>query len=1152
MMPPGSAYRGSREPVVLLDDSYFHVRQLVPVLAPDVDAALHADPYAAPSTGGVDRDTEYAFCATAQHCYVWRATSAQPTCFAFPVPRGKSDVPPHCIFLPRPLNASAEPALLLCTADGQLVFWNAVSDAFTADGKSAVRVPLQAGEGVSAAARVDGSQVVLGTTHARVFCVRVYMHRGEHQLVPTLLTESRGLLGRWFGGSTSAAGEYATTSVVVSVPGADMQCLVLALSARSMQVWRVPVAMGAGASSAPRLVHADTSVHRTLASRVLYARGQRFSAADAMHIEMVDAAFAPSEDAIVVLYVDRHKPSQPAYGLALLDVPADANASLAPRRVIPLHFQAPEDLRVGARPRILASDTRPSTAFVSFGHAVVVQLLGDPCGSEETLRLRHGGDRILGACVSSSDAEAQWTALTAESGVWHVDFHVAHAQQQAMDEQPSSASALDAQTRHLQEKLESAVWFDDDAHPLQLDALPSHLDMEVLAHCVAHVSRDLLTSSLRCMPPTVDLRTQLAQRVACALRLRDVLGRNGYLAQLPTAVRTRLRADAALLAGASDLWRLYDAAQHASVLSRAIEHVLGAGHERAFFERALPDMLDVLAAMHAQLTPQDAVVCTRLVLALFLGASRFVYEHGSTYQLPPTPSTPGYMPWYASPVCIRLLDALFDAALSRLDVREAQSADAELRTQLCALAEQALNVYEAHEACLDHDDELAAAKAASARARPALLRPLLTIGRADKAFALAEQHRDFRTLVELCFADQVVEDETKRIRLMHPRQDPADVRVEHYLNTYGMAFASELYEYYIRHGALRRFLEPRPEHTELVSRFLEAHAQYAHLVWVHDTALGAYDHASSTLRACANDERLDVEAKQRMLSLGKLMHVAGLRSSDDVQAPAQQVALETWDDALDLGRIQQRLCARWTEAALVDVHAPPEAQAEAVAAAVAPCLDARPALRTLFVSHATDVMAGHVVRGEDMIDLLTLPDRSFAAPPDAPLTDYAMAVQVLVRLPLSGARREAALVALWRRLYLTDDWEALSDTTSLTDDQVLENVRNTVAFHTLQSVLAEPSTASTVMAPESVCTVPPPSTASLAERLQGVPDVQIEAIHAALHDEQEALAHVVHHTKLAAFYAHVLSVRPLVEDAAMDVAAASPDAPMPGATDMLM
>ena len=92
------AYAGSRESVVLLNDSFFQVRQHVPSLAPAVVEALQTDMYAAPSTGGVDRDTEYAYCATAERCFVWLTTSACPTCYTFPVP--PTNRPPHCLLLP--------------------------------------------------------------------------------------------------------------------------------------------------------------------------------------------------------------------------------------------------------------------------------------------------------------------------------------------------------------------------------------------------------------------------------------------------------------------------------------------------------------------------------------------------------------------------------------------------------------------------------------------------------------------------------------------------------------------------------------------------------------------------------------------------------------------------------------------------------------------------------------------------------------------------------------------------------------------------------------------------------------------------------------------------------------------------------------------
>ena len=79
-------------------------------------------------------------------------------------------------------------------------------------------------------------------------------------------------------------------------------------------------------------------------------------------MEMMDAAFVPGEDAFVVLYMDRSAPSMPSYGLALLDVASDA--PLAPRRIWPLRFEAAEDPRPAARPRVLVAEAQPSVAFV--------------------------------------------------------------------------------------------------------------------------------------------------------------------------------------------------------------------------------------------------------------------------------------------------------------------------------------------------------------------------------------------------------------------------------------------------------------------------------------------------------------------------------------------------------------------------------------------------------------------------------------------------------------------------------------------------------------------------------------------------------------------------------------------------------------------
>lgn len=1160
--------RSTREPELLLEDSVVRVRQLIPSLPPSVVGALQADAYASPSVGGLDRDTDYAYCATSEYCYVWRSSSATPTCYTFPVPPFSSaQALPHCVFLPRPLNSSAEPALMLCSKHGDVVYWDTVSDAFTAQAASSstktAHLTLSDGEVVTTATRMDASQVLLGTSHSRLFRVHVFVLHGHSQLQSHLITESRGLLGRWFGGSHAAGDSHvAVHSLVVTPPTSDGVSTVLAVSAHGMQVWSVPLIKGTSAAGSPRLLHADTGIHKTLASRILYARGQRYSAADANRIALADAAYMAREHACVLLYIDRTRASA-SYGLAIVDMPTESATTQTVRRLLPLHYEQAEDPRPTSMPRLHVSSSQPSVAFVTFSGAVVAQLLADPCGSDEVLKLRHGADRILGACLPSDTSHVRWTALTSNSGLLFLDIDVARAQQHALDEEPTSPRALEAQAERLQERLERAVWFEDETNPLQLDALPDRLDTVLLEQGVARMSEAILTSRLTCMPATIDLRTQLAQRVVCAERLVQVLGRNGYWAPLSIGVRAQVRAEAELVAGASDMWRLYDAETRMPILASAIQSVLGDAQERTFFERELVRITDVLAAMQAQLRPSNAVAATRLVLALYLGAMRFRAEHMELYQLPSIPAM-SHVPWYATATWTDLLESLFDAAQTRLSTSKDPHVETEARTQLCALAEGALHAYEARLACLGHDEDARhGVQAQFDRTRPALLHPLLHMGRADKAYALAEQHRDFATLVALCF-DHGPSD-TKRAKHAHP-STPAlaakDVRVEQYLDTYGMAFATELYQYYIQHGATRRLLEPQPEHAALVTQFLAAHPEHARIAWLHDVAQGSFAQASATLAQCASREQESIEAKQQCLSLGKLMHLASLTSMADVQTQAEQTVLETWDDQLDLVHVQTRLKRRWDEAAMLPDAPAPEAQADHLVQMIAPHLgEQRPALRTLFVTLAAQVVQGHVVQAEDMMELLTLPERAFAASPDMPLTDFAMAAQVLVRTSMPAARREAARMMLWRRLYLLDDWYALSETAQLSDEQVLTLVRGTAAFHTVQNVLADASTASLLASPDVVAASSLPPRDALAERFPGLPAEQLDSMYTAYEDETHALQQMVRETKLSAFFARIvaLSADAAAESAPgptpavdQEMADGSTDETMPGAASVAM
>lgn len=1023
------------------------------------------------------------------------------------------------------------------------------------------------------------SQAVYATSAARLFYVHAYVHRGEHHLAHALYTESRGLLRRWFASGPASAGAGAgggaiTRLAVGPAPGDGLHVLLYALSAHAVQVWRVPLAGSGAASNQAKLLLADDQLQKTIASRAMYARGQRYSAAASAQVALVDVS-PIGASRMVVLYAD-HSGEGPtvAYGLALLSV--EDESSLALHQVVPFDYVQEFDPQPSAAPRLALSTSSPRVAFVTFPGALVTKLLSDTAGTvEETIYLKAGTNRLLGASlVPAHEKGAQtvrWAALTSTSGVLLADMDVTQAEQLAIDQQPSSPRMQESRVARLQERLEKVVWFGEDAkNPLQLDLLPDSLDTALLQSAVEQLSTAIVAGSLSSMPLSVDLRTALAQRVACARRLIVLVGQNGYLMQMARTTRLQLRSDAELLSGANDLWRYFDeSGQKAKdahhVLPTAIRDVLGASDatqdlERLFFEKkvdAMPQLLEALLHRVAGRGTEHAaehVETTRLVLALRFGAARYRADHGEAYALDAAPNV-AYEPWYAHASSIELLETLYRNTLLLLQraeekAKKGSARPAELRTQLCALAEFAMDTYDARIAFLEaasHEDggegavqALEATQLAYNHARPALLHPLMEVGRADKAFALAEEHHDYKTLTALCFAE--VRDESgKRAKHSHTSHEQETLRVEAFLDRYGMPFADELYQYYIQHGAFRKLFEPQPDHATLVLAFLEAHPQYNRIAWVHDVLLQRFDHASAVLGECAMDEHEDIQAKQAMLSLGKLAQLATLSDMDtQLEQPAEQAALESWDDQLDLVHVQHRLEHKWSEAAMLP-GAAPEAAAERIAQTVATHLTDKPGVRALFVMLATQLLTGSVASGEDMMDLLALQDTDYAASSGTALSDFAIAVQVYVRVQLDEARKEAAIATLWRRLYLQDDWYALSATAHKTDEGVLREVRGTVAYATIQAVLANDSTASVVLSPDQVCQVQPPTQAMLAERFPGLPADQVAQLQTALVEEHAALDALVAETKLGAFFAQVLSQPPVAEEEMVEVEASEPD-----------
>lgn len=383
----------------------------------------------------------------------------------------------------------------------------------------------------------------------------------------------------------------------------------------------------------------------------------------------------------------------------------------------------------------------------------------------------------------------------------------------------------------------------------------------------------------------------------------------------------------------------------------------------------------------------------------------------------------------------KTLDILQDRKMTPMDQIGRQDNRAEdrasqqqtLRGQLCDLAKCILDLFEERGAYLqvaggsnpNLEKEGQVLQEDFQAARSHVILSLVDVNRSDRAFVLAEKHKDFRILTLLCSSLQ---------------GSAQSVRIRSYLDKYQYAFASELYEHYIQTGAIGKLLDEEEDYHGLLSDFLMSNAEYNRIAWLHDVNLKQWSQTSKRLQQEADKEVKRIQDKKLMLSLCKLSYVARL-GERDIASVTEQEQIEVMDDQLDIINVHQKmreeLKGNTASRIQYDFEEKVEASTEilsetspafkAVSWPVVPCAgrDADNTVIQLYTSLATRLIEGTVLSCEDLIDLLSLPDAS-----EMSIEHYKTALEVYVRATnrdIPPARKAETLASLWRRILLHDE-----------------------------------------------------------------------------------------------------------------------------------
>lgn len=370
--------------------------------------------------------------------------------------------------------------------------------------------------------------------------------------------------------------------------------------------------------------------------------------------------------------------------------------------------------------------------------------------------------------------------------------------------------------------------------------------------------------------------------------------------------------------------------------------------------------------------------------------------------------------------------------------------------------------------------------------KPRVIRPLVEIDRVDEAYSLAEQFRDYPTLVYLC------------------ESSGDSARTQAYIERFGNDFAFELYQWYIERRELVYpvFQLTIEQYYELLAQdevygarltaFFSAHP-HPELSWMHDIASKRYGAAAAALTV-VDGQTAALAEKQLVASIAKLAAVAEYKVSG-----GGPHAVSRLDDQLDNISAQRAL-------------------ADDLADDVVPAaLDQRPALKRVLEDGVDALRAGDALSTEDLVDVLTLKagDRG---------GDGALAIERLQRDDaLPAGRANVALKSAWRRIYIRDDWGAMANTAGRSEEDLRSGLRRTWAYATLAALRATPVTEKFVLSPTNALGTP-----TEAEITARYPALAAEDV-AALMKDHEAEAHVLLKLVEAGLEKQVQGVRQLVE-----------------------
>ncbi|CAH7685697.1 Non-repetitive/WGA-negative nucleoporin C-terminal-domain-containing protein [Phakopsora pachyrhizi] len=1122
-------------PSILLQDDFHAVTSHSQLPADVLQMLTDSDINYEAFRSHIDHSTGFAYAWSKEICYVWnssRRSSNLPTCYSFPCPSSKTSSVIVQTLAPLPFAAlivysssnssrtKREPGILLVSPTGELRAWDSLSLALSGVDKYAtVQIQLRDAELVRCLQPLSWcpGSFVIATSHSRLFGLSVVTGTGgKPTVVSSIIARSHtwstklGSLIRW-GESYDPKAGIVALAASPTLDGDPTVCggEILALETTGvLHKWKMDMSGGG-----ERFIWEKETTSIILESLVPTPEADVLTMAERIELTFLDIKVTYTRDlAILLKYVDPTASGDPSssikprsFAIIVFDLLSNSSLLTVSHCIKARHREFP-DPRLETEPSLILPHGGPA-ALITFPERVIALSLMPGTDYEEVISLKDNAfNRIIGigaaplsirSLQDNSDYLPTAKLLTTSSGILELELNPVELAKPLPKDSDAKAAR---ETSKLQAKLEQAVFFGDHPENPIAFSLEGPLKGDLPA-AAEKLSEEIMISSASHLPNIVDLRAQLADRLARLHLLIRFISSAGMLGVLPKTSRRNLMTDSELLAATHALWlhqnRKIHALSHArrpihTFLGDAISNYMdsiGLGDSddvvRSFFRSQAPNIVSLLECIQNKLKssldcPSHSIhyrsvlilESNEVLLTTYNSAIGLRNAHSKTYDLQNDTSTE---PWSSSIGLLNLLQYHYDSTLEILQQRAREfgptidedqarfgaepitmflTEDWEnlegtsdknkdlqqvLKDQLTELAERSLQMMNERIAFLSNvrgesNQETKAMNERYLRLRPQLVLGLVKTKRTARAISLAEEQRDFRTLVQLCYTSGI---------------SGGDRKVKNYIDRFQGEFAFQLYQWYVEQGRYLDLLTQDPVYAPLLVSFLDS-TDYGKFSWIHDLAIDRFEHAANVLVNEGVNER-ELADQKLMLSLGKLCQVAQIHV-EDLKSEQTLRAIEAVDDRLDIVDAQLRLaglCSSILQTQPQYSLQTIDGQAVTLVKHLATNLDNRPAFRQLFERFIRQVLAGECLQIEDLIDMYSL-----KANLDDQMEDFVIALNTFSRAKdWVPGRAQLALQSVWRRIYIHEDWVTLKKTTNLSDEDLMNCLKSTALYCVLSRVI---------------------------------------------------------------------------------------------------